>query len=117
MTQSDSIPTYRPGHVVLVRYPFTNLAGARQRPALVFLDSGDHDIVVVRITSQPARDPHDVPLIDWAPAGLLRPSVVRLHKPATVEKLLVNRVLGSFSDADWARVRSAAGTMLSDIFS
>ncbi len=108
MTQSENRPIYRPGQVALLRYPFTNSAGARQRPALVMLDTGDDDIVTARITSQPPRGPFDVQILGWSEAGLLRPSVVRLHKPATVEKSQINRLLGRVTQSDWTRLLGAA---------
>jgi len=42
---------YRPGEVVLLSFPFADAAGAKRRPALVILDTGDEDIVVARVTS------------------------------------------------------------------
>ena len=47
---------YRPGDVVLLVYPFTSGEGAKKRPALVLLDTGDDDVVAARITSQAPRD-------------------------------------------------------------
>ncbi len=50
---------FRPGDVVLLSFPFTDMAGARRRPALVVADTGDEDIVVLRVSSQAARDRFD----------------------------------------------------------
>ncbi|NMF81948.1 type II toxin-antitoxin system PemK/MazF family toxin [Nodosilinea sp. P-1105] len=98
--------TYEPGDVVLLAFPFTDGVRQKQRPALVLLDTGDPDIVVARITSQPYTTAFDVALSDQAEAGLLLPSVVRLHKLATLEKSTVSRCLGHLSAPDWARVKS-----------
>lgn len=98
--------TYQPGDVVLVAFPFTGSAQAKQRPALVPLDTGDADVILARITTQPYRTPHDVVIADWQGAGLLAPSVVRLHKLATLDRTLVRRQLGRLSDADRKRVSS-----------
>ena len=84
---------YQGGEIVLLSFPFTDATGARRRPALVLLDTGDADIVVTRITSQPLRTPFDIDIIEWQQVGLLLPSVVRLDKMATLEKLLVERRL------------------------
>jgi mRNA interferase MazF len=88
--------TYRPGDVVLLAFPFTDGIRQKQRPALVLLDTGDPDIVVARITSQPYTTAFDVALSDQAEAGLLLPSVVRLHKLATLEKGQLIAVWGIF---------------------
>jgi len=99
--------TYNPGEVVLLSFPFTDAVGIKRRPALVLLDTGDEDIVVARVTSQIARAPFDVELEEWQRAGLLLPSVVRVHKVATIEKRLVERKLGTLTESDWAKVRTA----------
>jgi len=97
---------YRAGEIMLLSFPFADAPGARQRPALVLLDTGDEDIVVARVTSQVARGPFDVELVEWQQAGLLLPSIVRVHKVATLEKRLVKRRLGALTARDWARVRA-----------
>jgi mRNA interferase MazF len=57
--------TYRAGGIVLLSFPFADAIGARRRPALVLLDTGDADIVVARVTSQASRGPFDVELVEW----------------------------------------------------
>jgi len=99
--------TYRAGEIVLLSFPFADAMGARRRPALVLLDTGDADIVVARVTSQVARGPFDVELMEWRQAGLLLPSIIRVHKVATLEKRLVERRLGALTANDWERVRAA----------
>ncbi|PSN14699.1 growth inhibitor [filamentous cyanobacterium CCT1] len=100
--------TYEPGDVVLLAFPFTDGIRQKQRPALVLLDTGDPDIVVARITSQLYTTAFDIALSDQAEAGLLLPSVVRLHKKGTV-----SRCLGHLSAQDWARVRSVLNALWS----
>ena len=96
---------YQPGSVVLLALPFSDAATYKRRPALVLLDIGDDDIVVSRITSQMFKTAYDVEIVEWQQAGLMRPSVVRLHKINTVEKSLVNRLLGTLQSNDWQQVR------------
>jgi mRNA interferase MazF len=98
--------TYRPGDVVLVAFPFTGSAQSRQRPALVLLDTGDADVILARITTQPHRTPFDVAIADWQGAGLIAASVIRLHKVATIERALIRRQLGHLAAADRKRVSS-----------
>ena len=97
---------YRPGEIVLLSFPFTDATEVKRRPALVLLDTGDEDIVVGRVTSQVAQGPFDVELAEWREAGLLLPSVVRVHKVATLGKRLVERRLGALRAGDWAQVRA-----------
>ena len=104
--------TYNPGDTVLVDFPFVSGNETRSRPALVLLDTGDADVVVARVTSQSRSDARDVEIADWSAAGLLLPSVARLHKLATLEKRLIVRTLGRLSPAD----RQSAAKVLGEIF-
>ena len=97
---------YQSGEVLLLLFPFADAVGARRRPVLVLLDTGDADIVVARVTSQTVRTAFDVELVEWQQAGLLLPSVVRVHKVAALEKRLVERRLGTLTSNDWAQVRA-----------
>jgi mRNA interferase MazF len=99
---------YRSGDVVLIAFPFASGAGVKHRPAVVLLDAGDSDIVVVRVTTQEHTTACDVPINDWTAAGLLAPSIVRVHKVATLEKALVRRQIGRLEAADWGSVAAAA---------
>ena len=96
---------YHPGEVVLLLFPFTDMRGAKRRPALVLLDTGDADVIVARVTSQVIQTAFDVELMDWQQAGLLLPSTARVHKLATLEKRLIERRLGELTAGDWAQVR------------
>jgi len=95
---------YAAGDVVLLEFPFTDTAGSKRRPALILLDTGDDDIVVARVTGQLSAAPQDVTLDEWQQAGLLLPSVVRLHKIATLQQRLVDKKLGRLTPGDWSRV-------------
>ncbi|TEU10717.1 MAG: type II toxin-antitoxin system PemK/MazF family toxin [Anaerolineales bacterium] len=106
---------YRPGEIVLLSFPFTDATEVKRRPALVLLDTGDEDIVVGRVTSQIAQGPFDVELVEWREAGLLLPSVVRVHKMATLEKHLVERRLGTLTASDWARVQAVTQQLWASI--
>jgi mRNA interferase MazF len=98
------VAEYAAGDIVLIAFPYTNTGGVKRRPALVLLDTGDDDVVVSRVTSQPAVGPHDAVLDEWQQAGLLLPSVARLHKIATLQRSLAERRLGRLTPGDWSRV-------------
>ncbi len=97
---------YSGGEIVLLNLPFSSGNATKRRPALVVIDTGDNDIIVMRITSQMYQTGFDLQVGDWKQAGLLVPSTIRIHKPATVEKNIVNRVLGRLTASDWAAVKS-----------
>jgi mRNA interferase MazF len=96
---------YSSGTVLLITFPFSDGAAVKRRPALVLLDTGDDDILVARITGQLSQTQFDLQLQDWQQAGLRLPSVVRLHKLATLDKQLVERSLGTLSNQDFQEVQ------------
>ena len=73
---------------------FSDGQGRKRRPVLVVHDFGDVDVLVVPVTSHPARVQTDVVLLDWRGAGLMLRSTVRAEKLATIEKSCVARKLG-----------------------
>ena len=108
------LESYRFGEILLLDFPYTDGAAASRRPALVLLDTGDDDVVVSRVTSQPARGQYDIEVNDLGSAGLRLQSIVRLHKLGTLKKRLVQRRMGSLSEVDRNRVRQALGGMWTD---
>src|SRR5437870_9165952 len=90
-----SMTMYQPGDIVLIGFPLGGSGQRKVRPALVILDSGDADIVVARLTTQIHQSSFDIALSDWKGAGPKVPTVVRLHKLATLEKSLVQLLIGS----------------------
>src|SRR5450631_3988857 len=99
------------GDVLLVPFPFTNQAGAKQRPAVVVSSNSYNaqrpDLVIMAITSQ-IRQPlgqGEALLADWNSAGLIKASVL---KPVftTIEQRLVIRTLGALSAADMTGLRA-----------
>lgn len=101
-----------------MRFPFTNQAAFKQRPAVVVsgdsYNSGRPDVVIMAITSQ-VRNPLSVGELrvgDWQGANLLKPSVI---KPvfATIEKSLVLRSLGRLGAVDRGFLRTAIAGLLS----
>ena len=92
------------GSVVLIRYPFTDLTGAKVRPALVLTPDQlllrMDDVLCLFISAVMPDDllPTDFVLEpghpSFPPTGLKRRSVLRMYKLALLHKALVLRVLG-----------------------
>ena len=82
------------GDIVLLRFPFTDGKTFKRRPALLIKDSIDGDIVVCRITSQIYGAENDVFIDTWESSGLKLPSVIRVHKIATLERSMIEVVMG-----------------------
>ena len=82
------------GTVVLLKFPFTDSMNYKRRPALVLQDFEDGDLLVCRITSKIYKSKYDIYLNDWLKFGLKLPSVVRVHKMATLEKNMIETIMG-----------------------
>ena len=82
------------GEIVLLKFPLTDGEAHKKRPALVILDTEDNDIIVCRITSKIYETKFDFKINDWTEAGLKLPSVIRLHKIASLDKKLIDKKLG-----------------------
>lgn len=82
------------GDIVLLKFPYTDNKTLKRRPALIINDFNDGDIIVCRITSQIYKTQNDVLVVNWEKLGLKLPSVIRVHKLATLDKELVEFVIG-----------------------
>lgn len=103
------------GDVLLAWLMFSDGQGTKRRPVLVVKDSGDDDLLVVPITSQPARLISDVVLSDWRRAGLKLPSTIRVEKLATIAKVCVARKLGVLPANELARIRQTLAGLFKEI--
>lgn len=96
----------KPGDIVLVRFPQTDLEAGKLRPALVVaLSPGRHsDALLAMITSRvyqsiPGFDEMiELTDKDFVDTGLKTRSVVRLSRLASVEVNAINAKLGEVSD-------------------
>jgi len=82
------------GSVVLLKFPFSDGIEYKRRPALLLKEFPDGDVLVCRITSKIYGSKYDIFLDDWAKFGLKLPSVVRVHKMATIEASMIESIMG-----------------------
>ena len=95
------------GDIVLIPFPFTDLTGQKNRPAVILIES-PNDVTVSFITSQLKwKDEHDLILQPSADNGLKRESVLKLSKIATLEKELLIGRLGTLNGADLIRMNQS----------
>jgi len=87
------------GDIVLLKFPSTDGKTFKRRPALIINDFNDGDIIVCRITSQIYKTENDVLIANWEESGLKLPSVVRVHKLATLEKEMVELLMGEIDNS------------------
>ena len=93
------------GDIVLLKFPFTDTKTIKKRPALIINDFNDEDIIVCRITSKIYKTSFDVYIDNWDKSGLKLPSVIRIHKLATLEKEIVELVMGKIDNSLKEKIR------------
>jgi mRNA interferase MazF len=94
------------GDIVLLNFPFTDEQTFKRRSALVIQDCNDGDIIVCRITSKIYDSDKDVFIDNWKKSGLKLPSVIRVHKIATLEKGMVELILGKIDKSLKEKVKN-----------
>ncbi len=85
------------GDVVVLPFPFSNLAASKRRPALVIAPVLPHnDLILCMITSQSTMDSGAVPIsqADFTTGGLPQASNVRPNRLFTAEDSIILRTAG-----------------------
>jgi mRNA interferase MazF len=93
------------GDIVLIKFPFSDGLSFKKRPALVINDMDDGDIIVCRITSQIYKSDYDIYLETWKESGLRLPSVIRVHKLATLSKDMVETIMGRIDNSHKIKIK------------
>ncbi len=107
-----STTSYKRGDVVLVLFPFTDLTGTKQRPALVIspdvFNSIRDDVLIAAITSQvPANlavDEFLIPPAELSVGGLPKSSIVRLLKLISLHQRLIVKRIGRLPEPTVTKV-------------
>jgi mRNA interferase MazF len=104
------------GDVVVVPFPFVDLAAEKRRPSLIlsraaFNQSHGHSICAMITTAARSRWPSDIEIRNLQPAGLDRPCVVR-WKLFTLPNNHILRRAGKLTAPDRQGVTSAVGSIL-----
>jgi mRNA interferase MazF len=83
------------GDIILIPFPFTDLSGNKNRPALVLLN-GELDVTLAFISTQLKwKEESDILLKPTPENGLKIESIIRLSKLATLDKDLALGKLGA----------------------
>lgn len=90
----------RKGDIVLVPFPFTDLSGTKNRPALVLAVAGSDVVLAFLSTQLHWRMEADLELPPTPTNGLKKVSVLRLSKIATLDTRLVLGRLGRLSERE-----------------
>jgi len=104
------------GDVVVVPFPFVDIAAEKRRPSLIlsrrdFNRSSGHSICAMITTANQTRWSSDITIGDLATAGLPRACVVR-WKLFTLPNDIILRHAGKLGNADRVKIIDAARTIL-----
>ena len=86
---------HKQGELVLITVPFTDLTSQKRRPVIIVSNDAYNrvspDVVVVAMTSNPARVAHSflITAADLAEGALNRPGTVRVDKIYTLAQSLI----------------------------
>lgn len=95
------------GDIVLIPFPFTDLAGAKVRPAVVLHVSRGEDCIVAFITTRTGKvGTYEYALEPSKANGLKLASIIRLDKLATLQKKAILGALGAMRIADMQKIDS-----------
>jgi len=103
-----------------VPFPFTDLTGTKQRPALVIspdiFNSTRDDVLIAAITSQvPVNlkaDEFLIPSVEMAVAGLPKPSIVKVLKLVSIHQGLIVRQIGRLPEPTVAKILNQIRNLL-----
>ena len=96
------------GQVMVVPFPFTNLASAKVRPALVLASLTRGDLILCQITSQSAGHPEAIPVLmaDFEAGGTLRRDSFALpDRVVTANEVCVRRAAGKLKSEKLRQIR------------
>ncbi|MGV8953625.1 MAG: type II toxin-antitoxin system PemK/MazF family toxin [Cypionkella sp.] len=104
------------GDIVVVPFPFTDIAFTKRRPALVlsrrqFNAQSAHTILAMITSAAHSRWPSDIPLPAGPETGLSHASVIR-WKLFTLSNDLISHKAGSLDEVTLAVVNQALAAML-----
>jgi mRNA interferase MazF len=84
------------GDVVVIPFPFSDLSGAKKRPALVLASLKGDDVILCQITSQNVKDSYALPLDNsgFSSGSLNKPSNIRPNRLFSADKNIIIRKIG-----------------------
>lgn len=104
------------GAIVLVQFPFSNLAQSKLRPALVMAASHVNDWILCQITSNPYADPLAIEILksDFAVGSLHRTSYARPDKLFTASEQIFTAEVGKLSKTKFVSIANAVKRIIDD---
>ncbi len=84
------------GDIVVIPFPFSDLSGAKRRPALVVTDLKGEDLILCQITSKKVRDEYAITITeeDFVEGSLKQKSNARPNKIFTADRTIILHKVG-----------------------
>ncbi|HLG33714.1 MAG TPA: type II toxin-antitoxin system PemK/MazF family toxin [Bacteroidia bacterium] len=103
------------GELVVISFPFSDLSGAKRRPALVLADWDAEDVMLCQITTKTKADGFQVSLevSDFEKGSLPVASHVRPNKIFTADKSIILSKAGKISAAKFQEVTAVILKLIS----
>ena len=116
----EFMTSFDQGDIILIPFPFTDFSTLKQRPAVIISSSifnNSHpDVIVMAITSRiPQTVSGEEYLLDKQDiemARLPRPSIVKIGKIVTINKMLIRRKLGNLPPAAIEKIKASLHSIL-----
>lgn len=88
------------GDVVVIPFPFTDLSGAKRRPAFVVAPLTGDDVILCMITGQSKSDGYSIPLLlsDFTTGTIKHNSAIRPNRLFTADSNRVVKKAGHVSN-------------------
>ena len=94
---------------VVVLFPFSDLSGAKKRPAIVITALDGDDVVLCQVTSEARFDSYSITLKeeDFRKESLHQTSIIRPNRIFTADKSIISYRVGSLKEKKKKEVEDA----------
>jgi mRNA interferase MazF len=102
------------GDIVVINFPFSNLAGGKPRPALVVSPSGENDYILCQITSKSYGSQNSVQITENDLTQGILPviSYIRPDKLFTADNTLIKKKIAKISTGKLAAFKTSLALAL-----
>jgi len=104
---------YKPGDIVVIPFPFSDLTGTKKRPALVLANiTSKQEIICMMLTSIQKGSKYEYSISYWKNAGLLKPTSAKLHRIFTISYHMVYKKIGRLNQDEYITILTKAVDLL-----
>ena len=103
------------GDIVVIPFPFSDLSGAKKRPAAIISNLEGNDLILCQVTSKNINDRYSIEISDndFEKGGLKQQSNIRPNKIFTADEEIVLYKIGRLKEE---KIKEITGKIL-EIFS